>query len=429
MRHHRGGGLLLILALAACTPARQTPDAVDPPVLAVDDNVAHLSIADATNAGAGVAASDDRIVVTWAATAGDRTDVYAAASVDEGRTFAAPVRVNDVDGDARMSAEQAPRVAFGRDLIVGWISRLGGQSSIRIARSADGGGTFAAARTVHASSLEGMRGWPSFTIGDDGVVHAAWLDTREAAKHAAHAAAGAGGGAHQGHHGSTRQDLFHAFAAADGGWIETSIATDVCFCCKTAVATGPDGAAYVAFRNVYPTNFRDMAVARSTDGGRTFSEPVRVSEDHWQIDACPEDGPSLAVTDDGVLHIAWPTMLQADGEQKKAVFYASSADGGRTFSARVRVDQAGSGVHAGHPQIAAAGARVFVAWDETTGTGYKVQLREVGPEATSSRVVTIGGDGSAVYPAIAATPDTLVAAWTERAGGRSTIAVRRVALR
>ena len=90
---------------------------------------------------------------------------------------------------------------------------------------------------------------------------------------------------------------------------------------------------YVAWRHVYPTNLRDIAVARSGDGGRTFSTPVRVSEDHWEIDACPEDGPSIAVTDDGVLHVAWPTMLQ-EGVQKKAVFYASSTDGGRTFSPR-----------------------------------------------------------------------------------------------
>jgi hypothetical protein len=84
-----------------------------------------------------------------------------------------------------------------------------------------------------------------------------------------------------------------------------------------------------------------------------------------------------------VLHIEWPTMLQG-GDQKKAVFYATSSDGGRTFTPRVRVDQAAEKVHAGHPQIATPGARVFVTWDETTGNGYRVQLREVGPPHTAS---------------------------------------------
>ena len=155
--------------------------------------------------------------------------------------------------------------------------------------------------------------------------------------------------------------------------------------------------------------------------------PVRVSEDHWEIDACPEDGPSIAVTDDGVLHVAWPTMLQ-EGVQKKAVFYASSTDGGRTFSSRVRIDQAGEKVHAGHPQIAKAGARVFVAWDETTGSGFRIQLREVGAADRPAPIVTLSDDGSATYPAIAATQASVVVAWTRRSSGGSEIVVRRVGL-
>jgi hypothetical protein len=170
-----------------------------------------------------------------------------------------------------------------------------------------------------------------------------------------------------------------------------------------------------------------MAVARSTDGGRTFSGPVRVSEDHWQIDACPEDGPSLTVTTDGVLHIVWPAMLQ--DEQKKAVFYAASSDGGRSFSPRARVDQAAGKVHAGHPQIAAAGGRLFVTWDETTGSGYRIQLRELAVRGGPTGVMTLSGSGSATYPSIAATPSSVFATWTERSDGRSEIVVRRAALR
>jgi hypothetical protein len=329
------GVFVLALSVGAGACSR---DVASPSVLGVADDIVRLGISGAANAGAGVTASPDRVVVTWAATVGDATNVYAARSLDEGRTFAAPVRVNDIEGDARMSGEQAPRVALGRDLAVGWVSRLGGQSSIRIARSADGGQSFAPARALHPPGLPGLRGWPSFTISEGDAVHAAWLDTRQAA--AGHAAHPAPAEAHQGHHGSTRQDLFHATFSSDGTWTDTTIATGVCFCCKTAVATGRTGDVYVAWRHVYPTNLRDIAVARSGDGGRTFSAPVRVSEDHWEIDACPEDGPSIAVTDDGVLHVAWPTMLQ-EGVQKKAVFYASSTDGGRTFSSRVRLDLAG----------------------------------------------------------------------------------------
>ncbi len=208
-----GGIVVAFLLVVSCSRAR---DVAAPPSLTVADEVVRLGISGATNAGAGVAASGDRVVVTWAATVGDKTNVYAATSLDEGRTFAGPVRVNDVGGDARMSGEQAPRIALGRDLAIGWVSRLGGQSSIRVARSTDDGRSFAPARSLHPPALAGLRGWPSFAMGDGDAVHAAWLDTRQAAaENAAHAAHGATAHqAAQGHHGSTRQDLFHALAVS-----------------------------------------------------------------------------------------------------------------------------------------------------------------------------------------------------------------------
>ena len=52
---------------------------------------------------------------------------------------------------------------------------------------------------------------------------------------------------------------------------------------------------FVVWRHLFPGGVRDIAVARSTDGGRTFGAPVRVSDDNWKIDACPDDGPSMAI--------------------------------------------------------------------------------------------------------------------------------------
>ena len=70
-------------------------------------------------------------------------------------------------------------------------------------------------------------------------------------------------------------------------------------------------------------------------GWRAFIDPlVRVSEDKWELNGCPEDGPTLAVDQAGVIHIAWATVVN-DGEPQKALFYATSRDG-KTFSPRAR---------------------------------------------------------------------------------------------
>ena len=237
-----------------------------------------------------------------------------------------------------------------------WVSRQGGASVVRAARARVGEQAFAPAITVHADNLTGARGWASLAVGQDAAVHVAWLDGRDAQDERA----GAPAAGHSGHKGM-RQDLFQAVLRPDGTRTETRVAENVCFCCKTGVATAPDGTVYVAWRHIYPPNLRDIAVARSTDGGRTFAPPVRVSEDGWAIDGCPDDGPSIAVDAGGVLHVAWPTLVPGS-DRGKGIFYSDSSDGGRTFAPRVRLDDGGGA--AAHPQLAVGGDRVVVVWDQ-----------------------------------------------------------------
>ena len=63
-------------------------------------------------------------------------------------------------------------------------------------------------------------------------------------------------------------------------------------------------------------------------GGRTFATPVRVNDDGWAIDGCPDDGPSIAVDAGGVLHIGWPTLVSGTASGK-GIFYSYSSTGYR----------------------------------------------------------------------------------------------------
>ncbi|HET6898040.1 MAG TPA: sialidase family protein [Vicinamibacteria bacterium] len=396
-----------VLVLGLASAARPVPvPAADPIRLAVEG---------ATNTGVSLAASGRDVVVTWAASAPGSTDIYAAVSADEGQTFGRPTRVNDLPGDARVTGEQGPRAGIGSGIDVVWCSKAGTSARIRAARSGPAADGFAPAITVHAEGLPGARGWASLARDPEGNAHVVWLDGRAADRGAAAR--------------PMRQDLFHALWRKDGTHEEVTVATDVCFCCKTAVAAGRDGAVYVAWRHIYPTNLRDIAVARSTDGGKTFSTPVRVSEDGWQIAGCPDDGPALAVDETGTLHVAWPTMAGGDDHAAKGIFYSYSTDGGRTFAPRMRIDEAGTG--AAHPQIAAGGGRVAIVWDEA-GPTRRACLREVSRDPKRSGGTPVLGAiqvlsaGPAVYPAVASTPSSLVAAWTETAAAGSEIRVRRL---
>jgi hypothetical protein len=87
------------------------------------------------------------------------------------------------------------------------------------------------------------------------------------------------------------------------------------------IAAGNDGAVYAAWTEYEGA----LWLARSRDGGRTFSAPARLSGD----EAHPARAPSLAVALDGTLYLAWTT-----GEDRAAdIRVAKSSDGGGTFGA------------------------------------------------------------------------------------------------
>ena len=98
------------------------------------------------------------------------------------------------------------------------------------------------------------------------------------------------------------------FASLDGAAAPRAVTGGVCYCCKTALVSTSE-AVFAAWRHVYPGNLRDMAFTMSRDGGRTFAAPVRVSEDKWALEGCPDDGPAMAVDAQNRIHIVWPTLV------------------------------------------------------------------------------------------------------------------------
>jgi hypothetical protein len=106
----------------------------------------------------------------------------------------------------------------------------------------------------------------------------------------------------------------------------------VCECCRTALAVN-ETELFVAWRHYFGESIRDIAIARSTDGGKTFSEPARVHADDWEISGCPHAGPALALGEAGKLYVAW----YSGSKTHRGIFFATSGDGGKTFSRPVRL--------------------------------------------------------------------------------------------
>jgi len=394
-----------------------------------------LGVEGRTNSTPWVAARGSFVAVAWGASVPGATDVFVAVSRDNGQTFSAPVQVNTVAGEAKLGGEFPPRVALvardgapDPDIAVLWTAR-GETTAIKTSRSHDGGATFDAPATLQAAAAPGQRGWPALALDPQGTAHAIWLDHRGMAApqtadaHAAHRKADA---EYDGVAMAQKSGLYYASTGASAQ-SERELAKGVCYCCKTTIAVAPDGAIHAAWRHVYPGNLRDMASIVSRDGGRTFSAPVRVSEDRWAISGCPDDGPAMAVDGLGTVHLVWPTTIDG-AEPEGALFYSSSSDG-VTYAERTRVPTLGQSKPQ-HPQIVVdATGRMMLAWDEFTD-GMRVALaREV--KVVKDRpiefgpVVRITPAGPSTYPVMAATEAGILAVWFT-GGDAPTIAARTI---
>jgi hypothetical protein len=156
---------------------------------------------------------------------------------------------------------------------------------------------------------------------------------------------------------------------------------------------------------------RDIAFARSADGSH-FEPFVRVSEDKWELNGCPEDGPSMAVDQSGVIHIVWATLI-SDGESQKALFYATSRDG-KTFSPRARVPTAGV-TNPSHPQLSLTTQGSAIVWDETVEGRRRISLTQRNRSGAFLPPQTVSENEPGSHPVVIHSVDgELLVAWTGR---------------
>jgi hypothetical protein len=380
----------------------------------------------AGNPTAAVDPRDGTGYVAWIATEGGASDVFLARVDADGRPGPA-VRVNDRPGDAAPHEQAPAQVAVAPDggVYVLWQNntKVAGRrfpaSDLRLARSADGGRTFAPAVTVNgdAGGIPSSHTFHDLAVGADGTVWVSWIDSRvkDAARAARPRPASAPAAAHgHGHRAMAEEDglppsEIRVAKSADGGRSfgpEIVVDTAPCPCCRTSLAVAGDGTVYLAWRKEYGGDVRDVVVARMAAGGAAFSAPVRVHADGWVFPACPHAGPSLAVDAGGRLHVGWYTGK----EDRQGLWYARSNDGGRTFGAPEAL-VAGADVPPSQAALSADGDGVLMAWDDRADGGRRVALGRVGRDGALVRLGSVDGR----LPALEST----LLAWHDRQAVRA----------
>jgi hypothetical protein len=342
--------------------------------------------------GAAVAVGRDGApVVAWVTQEGGDNVLYAARP-GEG----APVRVNPL-GTSVDSLHQAPGLVAGPqgELYLTWSSRrpvpVGGlfASDLQLSRSLDGGKTWdshvrVTDDTPTSHSFEGL------AVAPDGTAIVAWIETRDGK-----AATFVSRVAERG----TR--------AGDPSRLDTG---ETCVCCRIDVAAGPGDGVAVLWRKIFADNVRDMVLAASRDGGRTFGPPATVHADGWKIAACPHRGGSLATDARGRLYAVWYTE---GTEGRPDLLFATSADG-RRFSTPRRLHTAtGSIPDQARLAIDASGRGVIV-WEDLTAVRRRVVMRTtLDGGRTLSPPQTLTQAVKAFAPEVVVAPGGFVVVWHE----------------
>jgi len=292
----------------------------------------------------------------WRVLAHER-HVLVSHSDDGGNSFSQPVKVNSAAEDILGDGENRTKIVVRKGVI--YVSYTQGLAKhmtghIRFSRSADGGETFSPPITVNDNLEIISHRFEAMGVNERGQAYIAWLDKRDlsAATKKGEKYTGLG--------------VYYAVSDDNGASFHANVraAEHGCECCRVAMAMDIDGVPVIAWRHVFGKNVRDHAMLR-LDGK---SPLVRVSNDNWEVDACPHHGPALSIASDGVYHFVWFN----NAPERHGLFYANSSDRGKSFSSPLSFGNFKA--QAAHPNVLSLGKRVFIVWKEFDGVTTTINL-------------------------------------------------------
>lgn len=345
--------------------------------------------------GAAVAAGPgSRPLVAWASREGHANQLYLLQMGDG----AVPVRVNP-DPLAVEALHHPPRLAVASDGRV-YVSWSAGKpkpegtlfaSDLMLSRSLDGGRRFEPPLRVNedrpiSHSFDGL------AVAPDGTLVLTWID---------------------GHEGRKDPATWVARVVEHGTRVEgiRKVGDDTCVCCRVDAAAGAGDTVALTWRRVFPGDVRDMVLAVSRDGGRTFGDPTLVSADRWTINACPHRGGAVGLDARGRVYLSWYTE---GSDIRPDLRFAVSQDG-RRFGPPRRLHTSATSIPDQARMAVDPAGRAVVVWEESTAVRRRILLRytldggrTLGPIRVLSTAI------KAYAPDVAFAPDgSFLVAWHE----------------
>lgn len=309
-------------------------------------------------------------------------------SDDGGKSFTKPVDLPKV-GVMSLGMRRGPRIAASdKSICVSVIAGKQGKGrdgDVLAMRSIDGGKTWTDPVLVNETADSAREGLHSMSVGPEGELCCVWLDLRNGRTEVISSVSTDGG--------VTWSKNVLVYKSPDGS---------VCECCHPCVVFDSQGRIIVQWRNSLG-GARDIYVASSSDGGKSFGKAIKLGIGSWPLNACPMDGGAIAVIAGGKIASAWrrhqSVYLSLEGEREEHLLGVGE-----------------------QPWIAATEAGAFVLWLRKRGdVAYLLTPGSKSPIELASQ---------AADPVLAAGPNgrgPVVAAWERRDDKNYTVQFQVVA--
>jgi hypothetical protein len=228
-------------------------------------------------------------------------------STDRGKSFSPASDLPPVHAMS-LGMRRGPRIAASEASIcvtaIGGKQGKGRDGDLLAMRSVDGGTTWSQPVQVNDTADSAREGLHAIAAGPEGRMCCVWLDLRSR-KTEVMAATSEDGGA-------TWSENVLVYRSPDGS---------VCECCHPSVAFDGGGQIHVLWRNSL-SGARDMYVATSSDGGKSFGKASKLGTGTWPLKACPMDGGAIAAAGDNLVTV-WRrdkvVHLLVPGDQEERV--------------------------------------------------------------------------------------------------------------
>lgn len=275
---------------------------------------------------------------------GRQDQIFCATSVDKGNTFLEPVLVATVPG-MHLGMSRGPQLASSNGMSV--ITAMDKTGNIHWFRLSETSGKWQPMGTVNDLDKSAPEGLMGLTADNKDNFYAVWLDTRT---------------------GGRNQIYFSSLSGKAAKWSKNTLVYQspdghTCECCKPNIAV-KNAEIAIMFRN-WLNGSRDLYLAKSVNGGKTFAPAEKLGRDTWKLNGCPMDGGSVYIDNNNNIETTW---------QRKGMVYFAEPGKSEIFIANGR-----------NPGIANAGANPLISL-QNNDTVKLVSIK-------NKNVITVGNGG------------------------------------